>query len=124
MLKIKLGEVKGIYEGLEELAKEKLPIKTSFKVSRAILKLQPDYLPFEESRVKIINKHAAKDEKGQLKVENGLIVFEHPAEFTKDYNELASTDIEIDIKPLKLDELGNITLAPKTLLALDKVIKE
>ncbi|QNO14916.1 hypothetical protein HYG86_09090 [Alkalicella caledoniensis] len=124
MIEIRLGELKGILEGLQVLIEKEIPIKVSYRISKMVKKVVEEYNLFEESRQKLLEKHGEKDEKGQLISKEGMVVFKDAEEFHKEFHSLSNTDIELDIKSLKLDDLGNITLSPKTLLALDKVIKE
>lgn len=124
MLKIKLGELKGILEALQVLIEKEISIKVSYKISKMVRKVAEEYELFEQSRQKLLQKYGRKDEKGQLISENGIVILEKPEEFNEEFNSLYNTDIEFDIEPLKLESLGDITLSPKILLVLDKLITD
>jgi len=129
-LKFKAGELKVIGEGLSEILEKELPVKPSYWLSRIAIKLDSELKAFEGARVKLVIKHAKKDEKGNpivLKDKSGKPTRNYDVTdmdaFNKEYDELAEQEIEININPIKLDALGDINLKPVILAKLEKIIE-
>lgn len=129
-MKFKAGELKVIGEGLSEILEKELPVKPSYWLSRIAIKLDSELKAFEGARVKLVIKHAKKDEKGNpivLKDKSGKPTRNYDVTdmdaFNKEYDELAEQEIEININPIKLDALGDINLKPVILAKLEKIIE-
>ena len=129
-MKFKAGELKVIGEGLSEILEKELPVKPSYWLSRIAIKLDSELKAFEGARVKLVIKHAKKDEKGNpivLKDKSGKPTRNYDVTdmdaFNKEYDELAEQEIEININPIKLDTLGDINLKPVILAKLEKIIE-
>jgi len=129
-MKFKVGELKVIGEGLSEILEKELPVKPSYWLSRIAIKLDSELKAFEGARVKLVIKHAKKDEKGNpivLKDKSGKPTRNYDVTdmdaFNKEYDELAEQEIEININPIKLDALGDINLKPVILAKLEKIIE-
>ena len=125
-MKFKLAELKPFAEGLKEILDVELPIKPAYWLGKLLVKVENELKHFEEARLKLIAKHSIeKDEKGRPKVDettNRYVVDEEA--FGKEFIELCDEEIEIDFKPITLDELGDVKLKPITLAKLERIIKE
>jgi len=86
----------------------------------------------EKARIKLIEKLAKKDKDGKplmKKAKEGEpqqydLTDENMAKFQTEYAELGKEEFEIDFKPIKLDQLGDISLKPIVLVQLGKLIEE
>jgi hypothetical protein len=127
MIKIKLGEIGKILDGMKVLIEKDLPIKTAYKLSKLLKILVGENETYELQRLKLISKYGIKDNNGELKTnDDGTIGIDtkHIERFKLEFKELNDIDIEIIFNPLKLDELENISLSVKTLYVLDNFITE
>lgn len=123
MIKVQLGELRNITEGLNEIGEVKLPIKTAYWIGRIAKKVHSEMETFEKIRLELIKKHALTDTDGQPVIEDGQYQFgDNRGEFEKEFMELATEEIEINVNPLKLDQFGGAEVEPTTLLRLDKFI--
>lgn len=129
-MKIKVGELKVIGEGLSEILGKELPVKPSYWLARIATKLDSELRAFEKARVNLVIKYARKDEKGNpivKKDKDGKPTRDYDVPdmdaFNKEYDELAEQEIEININPIKLDALGDINLKPIILAKLEKIIE-
>lgn len=125
-MKFKLAELKPFAEGLTEILNIELPIKPAYWLGKLLRKIEAELKHFDETRMKLIVKHSTeKDENGHPKVDettNRYIVDEEA--FSKEFIELCEEEIDIDFKPIKLEELGDVKLKPITLAKLEKILEE
>lgn len=125
MTKITLGKMSNpaFTKGMELLLKQKLPVKTAFRIKTLTNKFNEELKKFAELRVQILEFHCAKKEDGTPDLdENRNFKFDNEtvAKVTKEINDLLS--IEVEFEPIKIDELGDISLSGEDLLSLGEVI--
>lgn len=145
-MKLKLGELRPIIDTLPKIIEEKLPVKTSYWLSRALVDIIKEFKVFEETRKKLIEdkygKRYTKDKKdkdgkiiekkGDLVIKNGVYVMTDMEAFEKEFTELAKQEIEIKYEPRPIesfiikDKDGKEmnTLKGADLLGLGRLIKE
>lgn len=128
-MKIKINEIRLICEGLKELPE--LPKNPSYWLSRFFSKLNSEAKAFEKVRINLLTNHAKKDKNGEplfKKNDKGENTNEYDIAdmnaFQKEFAQLIEEEFEIDFKPIKLADLGDIKIKPFTLLKLEKIIKE
>jgi len=129
-MKIKAGEVKIINEGLRGILDIELPVKPAYWLARILTKMNQEAEPFEKARVNLVMKHAKKDKDGKpmfIKDKDGKptndIDVADIGEFNKEFSVLAEEEFDIDIKPIKLEDLGDIKIKPVILAKLEKIIE-
>jgi hypothetical protein len=130
-MKIKVNEIKSIGEGLNEILEIALPIKTAYWLARLVNKLDSELKAFERVRMNLVTQHAKKDKEGKPlfkkdkdgKDTNEVVVVDME-KFQKEFIELAEEDLDIDFKPIKLADLGDIKIKPIILAKLGKIIEE
>ena len=93
-MKFKLGEVKLVLERLGEIlvvekdgkaVPQKMPVKTSYWINKAIGKIEREYRDFEQERVKLLKRYWQLDENGKPKTnENGYDLGENQDAFIKE----------------------------------------
>jgi hypothetical protein len=126
---IKAGEIKHINEGLKEILNKELPVKPAYWLARIATKLEGELQTFEKARMGLINKHSKKDKDGNpaiKKNKDGKPQFDitDVEAFEKEFNELLNQEIELDIKPIKFADLGEVSIKPLILAKLEKIIEE
>ena len=114
---------------IRELTGKDLPIKLSYKLSKIAKTMEPMVAVIDDLRKKLIEKYAAKDDEGNLArpdgdVNQGLVTLADAASFNKDFNEVLDETTEIEVEQIQLGTLGDITVTPATLIALDWLIIE
>ncbi len=124
MAKITLGKVSqtGFTNTMELMLGQKLPIRTAFKVKTLVGIFNEELKKFNDIRKEILERHCDKNEDGTPKLENRNYNFspEKMLEVTKELNELSA--IEVEFTPIKIDELGEISLTAQNLFDLGEVI--
>lgn len=123
-MKIELAELENIIVGGKEIIEKELPIKTSFRISRTLKKVQEEYEIYDEKRKSIISKFSKKDKDGKIIENEGKVTIENTSMFQKEINELDSIEIELDIEKISINDLGEIDISPKALILLDSVLED
>lgn len=119
---MKQSEINKSYNALVRLSQVRLPIKTAFSVYQLVKKIEEPYkFAFEEEK-KLINKYNAEVK------ENGIISFssaEDKNSFQNELQELNQLDHDIEIEPIviKIEDLGEQTITPSDILALEGFVE-
>ena len=91
---------------LGELNNAKLPVKVAYAITKNINKINTELKAYNEEKVKLIDKYAEKDEKGELKtneIGNVILEEEHIEDWNREIAELLSIENEIDIHMINLN---------------------
>lgn len=120
---MKVNDLYNLSIGLGDLAEKELNISTSLKLERNQKKVSEELVSTDKVRQKIIEKY--KDE--NAKVKNGVMIKEeHRETYQKEVDELLGQDVDSDLKleKIKIEDLGNITIKPRTLTLIESMLKE
>lgn len=114
---------------LGTLSRRELPVKVSYAIAKNIAKIERELKIYTNERVKLIDKYALKDKKGNVKADdNGQIIFKDGCKekWDKDIRDLLDIEVEVDIHKFKLDELINsgCSMTPSELMLIDYMIEE
>jgi len=134
-MKFSLNEVMRMQAGLDVILGKELPVKVSYWLARFLDKIRSEMDAMDKARIKSIEKYAKKDKDGKLlfkKDKDGKpldpqqydLTDKDMVKFQEEYAELGKEEFEIDFKPIKLDQLGDISLKPIVLVQLGKIIEE
>jgi len=131
-MKITLNEVRGMQAGLDVILAKELPVKTAYWLARFLDKVSVEFKAMETVRMKLVEKYATKkDGKPVMKKDkDGKQLQEYDLtkanmeKFQTEFTELGKEEFEIDFKPIKLEQLGDIKLKPIVLVQLGKLIVE
>lgn len=110
MLKIKLHEIVNSVESIKDLQKVDFPVKVSYKIKRLVDKLNPILEAYNTKKNELIKEYGTETD--------GKITVTDPEKFKlfiEKHTELVEVDEEIDFEPLKLEELGDVKIAPEKL---------
>ena len=121
-MQVKLFEIKGIEDGLKKIADTDLNVKVAYKIAKVLKKIAEESGTIEETRAKLVSKygtHIQKDGQPVCEVDE-----DKKQDFFKEYGDLLNEEIELDIKPLSLSDLGDIKLSPVDMIKLEKIVKE
>jgi hypothetical protein len=125
-IKVQLGELKSIIEGLQVLAAKDLPIKQAYWIGKTIPKLMKEFRDVEEARNKLCLKHCKKDaeEKPITKEKNGNKVYDMGDEdaFNKELEELWDMELDIEFTPIPIEKLEGVKIDTATMIKIDKFI--
>jgi len=131
-MRFSLNEVMTMQAGLDVILAKELPIKTSYWLARFLDKIGVEFKAMDKARIKLIEKYAKKDKDGKPMMKK--VKDDKPQEydltpanmkkFQAEYADLGKEEFEVDFKPIKLDQVGDIQLKPMVLIQLGKIIVE
>lgn len=123
MITIKLGELKEIIEGLNEILEKELPVKPAYWFGKLAKMIKKEMSDFEDARLNLVKKYAIKDENGNFIIEDNRYKLTDNTAFETEFMELISTEIDIDFIPVSIDQLGDVKVSPVVMIGLDKFIE-
>lgn len=115
---MKLSAVIALTPALTALGNTKLPVKASYRVAKAINKLNPDLEAYGKARAELAKRLSTLNDAGTAYEFKGPAL----AEFNSEHEKLLDEEVEIDLPKISIDELGDVVLEPVHLAALDGVI--
>ena len=115
-MKIKVSDLYDLSLGLADLAEKELPISTSLTIQRNQKKISEELISSDKVRQTIIEEHTEK------KLDEGVVKLDKEGQ--KKMHELMIQDIELDLQKINIKSLQNITVKPKTLTLLNKILEE
>lgn len=113
---MKLKELLDMENALAELSKCKLPVKTSYKISKFLLEFDAENKIFQGTRLKFAQELGEQEGDTYVFKDNG-------AEFGEKMQELLNLSVCETFKKLTVDELGEIDIAPITLANLAPMLE-
>jgi len=114
-MKATLKEIWSCQRALGKLAKvSPIPIKTSYWVANRTKKLMKEIEEVEAKRLELVKKYG-EEESGTKQVS---VSEENMQKFSDEFNELLSTEIEVDIQKFSIEDFPNCT----SLLAEDFIV--
>lgn len=111
-MKLKISDLLSAKDALIVINQAKLPVKTSYSLSRSIKKIAEELEHFSEQHLALIKEYGEEGvEGGSWKVKP-----ENMAEFSKRYDELLDVEVDIDVWKLPLEDSvwGNLEITPET----------
>lgn len=126
MIEISIRTLVDMLDTFPGLMKKNLKGRTAFLLARIARELDKEYNSFNETRMKLVNKYAEKDGNGKVISNNGntQILPEFIDDFNKEINELMNTTIQLNVTPIKLDDLSEVDFTPLEMFALEPFIIE
>jgi hypothetical protein len=114
---------------VRQVAQKQLPVKASYTLSQNIDHIESNLKPYERERQKLLEKYAEKDGYGKLLTcPDGIsIKFRDDAAeagWKKDIEELLSIEVDVDIRRIKLSDLGNANFSAAEMAAIDYMIED
>lgn len=119
---VTMSQLVAFHQGNASFSGRVLPLKGAFKINRIKKDTEKDFTFYQEKLREILDKHAKKDEDGNIKFsddgEQILIKDGEVEECSKELADLETMEIEIDNYDLNIDELGDIECTPEELEVL------
>jgi len=119
---------------LKDLSEKDVPVRTAYRLKKILDQVGKSMELFHSTRTQVLEKHCIKWEendeekgavKGKPKIENSQYTFtpDSTKALAKDLDDLLNIEFVID-DTIKLDDLGDVKVATKTLILLDEVFEE
>lgn len=126
MIEVTVKEIVNGIETINELMTEALPSRAAYQVAKMAKAMSDEYKIFEDMRLKLIKKYGKKDEQGELVIDERnqyTVPKENMEAFTKEFNELTASKVELLVNPINLDSLY-CDLTPAQMVSLMPFIVE
>lgn len=116
---MKLRKIVEVTPALREIANQRLPMKTLYKVTRLIREVQPQLDFYDEQCQKLISEHCTPDEGGFT------VIASNKHKFDSAMNELLDIDVDMDIEPVSIpvSEAENLKLSYNDICAMEGFIE-
>lgn len=122
-MKIETGKIINAYDILSKIANKEMPFKSAVIIAKNIKEMESIYTLFMKKRTEYIKLYAKKDEDGNpiYNEEDGIMI-ENIQELNGKLNEMAQTEVEVELNMINQDALENIELSPIDYLNIDFLI--
>lgn len=118
-MKLSIKDLYDLTDGLSHLLDKELPTSVAFSIQRNFKKVGDELKASDEVRKKIVEKYKEKDNKdGSVQLKKDKL-----DDYKKESDELMGQEVEIDLKPIKLSDLGE-SIKPRTLALLESILEE
>ena len=98
-MKVKLSQIYRAEPVVRKLTGQQMPIRTAYRIHKAIQNLRDEYVRIEQLRMDLVKKHGEeKEQKLQVKEENVL-------EFAKEFGKLLEEEIDIEFDYIDINSL-------------------
>lgn len=113
---------------VDKLMAAQLPIKTTFKLKKLVLALEPEVKIFHETRESIVKAYGEKNEDGSLKADSkGMVQLDilRVEEWKPKLSELMMLESTVELTKFSLSDFGDqLQLSANELFALGDLIQE
>jgi hypothetical protein len=109
---MKLGELVVAQEVLRKLLALELPAAASYKIARAVRPIQAELQGYEEQRTKLVRQF------GEAEGQQIIVKPDKMVEFNAEMNALLQVDVDLEIKTLNPDLLGDVGIRAADFMAL------
>ena len=124
---VTLGNIVDSQDVMRSLSNKQLRGRVAFKVARLLKKLEVELTTFNDTRLKLIESYAKKDEEGNY-VTNDKNEYQFDGDnankFIEEFNKLLSEKIEIEANPILIDEIEELNFTPAEMAVLEPFIEE
>ena len=118
MIKLKVIDITNLIA--HPIFNEKLNAKGAFLLSKLGKELDSQFKTFMETRDKLFESlNVTIGENKQL-----IVPTEHQEEFTRQFNELLNTEIELNVNKLPLSLLDKVQLSAIDIISMESIIDE
>lgn len=127
IVKLPLQEIVNNIDFFSEFSKKEMNARVAYKFAKILKQIVEEYNSYNAVRQKLIDKYANKDD-------NGLIIYnsdggatlsnENYRIFTEELEKLLSTEVELNIIPIELNDIENINFTPGQMAIFEQFIVE
>lgn len=120
-MKVKLASIINSVEGLNNILKKELPVKAAYWLTKLSHKLESEIKQFTETRNRLIKKY------GEQKDNDWLVNPEDKEKYEKFKNEmeeLLNTEVDIDINPIAIKQLGDVKISAIDMMAIEPFLTD
>lgn len=126
MITVTVNEILDSVEFFKKLGNMPLQAKVAFKVTRMMKAIDEEIANFGSAKQQVLKRYADLNERGELilnEKSEANVKEENREKYRAEMIELLKTEINLQIDPIELDELGDIDFTPNELMDIEKFIK-
>lgn len=129
MIRLTMEQLMNSVDVIQKLINLPTPLsaKISYQIIRIAREVETEYNLFQKSRTELIQKYVEKDENGEPILNNDRyqITPNKQKDFAKEYNDIMSSTIELNVEPLILSEstMEELKLTPLEWMKLEPFVK-
>ena len=126
IVKIPLKEITQNIQLLSDLTTNTMPARTAYKFTKIIKQCVDEVNQYNVARKALIEKYAQRNEENEIIYDNNqaTVSSDNYTLFQQELNDLLNTEVEINVLPIKLNELDNLDFTPGQLIMLYPFIEE
>ena len=126
IVKIPLKEITQNIQLLSDLTTNTMPARTAYKFTKIIKQCVDEVNQYNAARKALIEKYAQRNEENEIIYDNNqaTVSSDNYTLFQQELNDLLNTEVEINVLPIKLNELDNLDFTPGQLIMLYPFIEE
>lgn len=124
---ITLKNIVDSQEAMRNLSNQQLRGRVAFKVARLLKKLESELQVFNDTRIKLIEKYAKRDENGDFVLnEKSEYQFDqnNANAFIEEMNKLLIEPIQIDANPISIEDIEELDFTPSEMAMLEPFMEE
>lgn len=125
MITMTVNDLMNVVPVLREMAEKPFKGAITFKLARLMREIDKEMTLFEESRQKLAEKYALRDDNGQIVLtEDGNIRLQEDKvqECNEEMISLLTTEVEINADKISASAFDEIEIAPNQAIAIDILI--
>ncbi len=111
-MKVKLSEIVESIQPLKSLLEVKLPVKTSYRIKRLTDRLNPIISSYEERQNALVKEYGVEVSKDRWEVKDPEML----KTYFEKLNEMLAIEEEVEFEPIKVSDLGEVSLEPKNIV--------
>lgn len=127
MITVTLKDIVESQEAMRALSEKPLRGRVAFKVARLLKKLEAELTTFNDTRIRLIEAYAKKDEEGNY-ITNDKKEYQFDQDnadkFVEELNRLLLEELEIDANPILVDEIEELDFTPAEMAMLEPFMDE
>lgn len=124
-MEMKSYKIIEMYKALEKLTKTDVDLKTAVALARNFEAISTPAKLIDQRQQDLMRQYARKDDNGEvIQGEKGEVTIDSPAEYFAKLQDILETDLEVELKLIKLDKLADVKLSASDILALDPILEE
>lgn len=120
-MEVKLITLINSMETIKELSKLKVKAKTAWMLAKSAKAVEAECATFEDVRRAKIEEIATEEEEGNKVIKPNTPEMER---FQAEINELLASDVEVDVKKIDIEDLGDNEIEFGKLLQLEWLIND
>ena len=117
--KITLAELINMKPAIQKLVVKELPAKLSYRLAKLVRLLEPEYVSYEETRRKLVEKYGDKTEDGNITVPQDKLEV-----FMNELNGVLKEEVEFSYIPFSIDEIEKVELSVQDIVSIEKLLIE